>query len=173
VVVFIKPALNTFGHYTGSQERLTLDGEHYAYVLVEDEKWWSRRRSRNKVDNIVHAFVRRGRVGPKQTHKILFYVKRPVKQIQGFGEFLERITGTGDELWNVYGSETVFESKDEYDSFIGGREHVTIIRFRDLEDLEEPISSEVIYASTGIRKMPNGGMYLSRETVNLMIRGGV
>ncbi len=93
----------------------------------------------------------------------------PAKQIRGSGEFLERIIGSGDELWNAYGSETIFESKGEYDSFVGGRENVTIIRFKGLEELERPISSEVIYASTGIKKMPNGGMYVSRETVNSMM----
>jgi len=152
---------------------LLLEKEHYAYVLVEDEKWWNRRRSRNRKGSLVHAFVRRGRVGPKQTQRILFYVKLPAKQIQGSGEFLERITGPGDELWNAYGPETVFESKDEYDSFIGGRENVTIIRFKGLEELEKPISSEVIYASTRIKKMPNGGMYISRETLSSMIKGGL
>jgi len=152
---------------------MSLSEEHYAYVLVEDEKWWNRRRARNKVGSLVHAFVRRGRVGPKQTQKILFYVKRPAKQIQGSGEFLERITGPRDELWNIYGAETVFESKDEYDSFVGSRENVTVIRFKGLEELEKPIGSKVIYAQTAIKKMPNGGMYVSRETLNSMLIGGM
>jgi len=152
---------------------MSLSEEHYAYVLVEDEKWWNRRRTRNKVGSLVHAFVRRGRVGPKQAQKILFYIKRPAKQIQGSGEFIERVTGLRDELWNTYGPETIFESKEEYDSFVGGRENVTIIRFRGLEELEKPITSKVIYASNAIRKMPNGGMYVSRETLNSMLVGGM
>jgi len=144
--------------------------EHYAYVLIEDEKWWSRRLTRNRTSSIVHAFVRRGRVGPKEAQKVLFYVKRPAKQIRGYGEFLERITGASDELWNLYGAETVFESKDEYDSFVNGRSNVTFIRFKGVEEFEKPVSFDVFYAATGVKRMPQGGKYLSRETVNSVIK---
>jgi len=144
--------------------------EHYAYVLVEDEKWWNRRLTRNKMGSEVHTFVRRGRVGPKEAQKILFYVKRPAKQIKGFGEFLERITGTSDELWKLYGSETVFKSRDEYDVFVDGRNNVTFIRFKSMEEFEKPISFDDINAATGIKKMPQGGKYLARETVNSIVK---
>jgi len=143
--------------------------EHYAYVLVEDEKWWNRRCTKNKVIGSVHTFVRRGKVGPKNTCRLLFYIKLPVKQIKGVGEFVERITGTRDELWSTYGAETVFGSKEEYDKFVGERDSVTLIRFRNMEELEKPVGFEVFHAATGITKMPNGGMYLSRETLNQMI----
>jgi len=147
-----------------------LTEEHYAYVLIEDEKWWDRRLTRNRKGTKVHAFVRRGRVGPKEAQKILFYVKRPAKQIRGFGEFLERVVGTKDELWNLYGAETVFESKDEYDFFVDGRSNVTIIRFKGVEEFDKPISFEDVHAAIGIKRMPQGGKYLSRETVNSIIR---
>jgi len=144
--------------------------EHYAYILVEDEKWWDRRLTRNRTGSRVHAFVRRGKVGPKNAQKILFYVKRPAKQIRGFGEFLERITGTCDELWSLYGPETVFESRDEYDLFVNGRSTVTFIRFKSMEEFDNPINFGDIYVATGIKKMPQGGKYLSRETVNSIIK---
>ena len=67
---------------------MEIDGRALCYVLIEDEKWWNRRLNRNKTGNATHAFVRRGRVGPKEAQKILFYVKQPMKQIKGFGEFL-------------------------------------------------------------------------------------
>jgi len=143
--------------------------EHYAYVLVEDGKWWSRRCTRNKTSGLVHSFVRRGRVGPKNANRLLFYVKLPVKQIKGIGEFVERITGSRDELWNLYGHETIFGNKDEYDKFVGERDSVTLIRFRNMEELDRPIDFEVFHAVTGMRKMPNGGMYLSRETLNQVV----
>ena len=143
--------------------------EHYAYVLVEDEKWWNRRCARSKTKGSVHSFVRRGKVGPKDTRKLLFYIKLPVKQIKGVGEFIERITGFRDELWNSFGVETVFKSEDEYDKFIGERENVTIIRFRNMEELDKPIGFEAFHAATDIKKMPNGGMYISKETLNQMV----
>jgi hypothetical protein len=60
---------------------LKLTEEHYAYILIEDEKWWNQRLNRNKEEDVIHAFVRRGRVGPKDAQKILFYVKQPMKQL--------------------------------------------------------------------------------------------
>ena len=117
------------------------------------------------------AFVRRGRVGPKNAKTLFFYVKLPVGEIRGHGDFLERITGTTDELWNRYGSETAFESRDEYNNFVEGRSTVTFIRFKNLQKLEKPISWKDLSATLGgIKKMPNGGRYLSRETVNSLLR---
>jgi predicted transcriptional regulator len=143
--------------------------EHFAYILVEEDKWWQRRCARNKTGNSVHSFVRRGKVGPKDACKLLFYIKLPARQIKGVGDFVERITGSKDELWNLYGSETVFGNNEEYQSFIQGRESVTMIRFKNLEELEKPIGFELLRAATGIRKMPNGGMYINKETLNQII----
>ena len=142
--------------------------EHYAYILVEDQKWWTRRCEKNSSDT-VHSFVRRGKVGPKDTSRLLFYIKLPVRQIKGIGDFVERITGSKDELWNLYGAETVFGNKEEYDAFVSGRSSVTLIRFKSMEELDKPVGVEVFQAATGIKKMPNGGMYISRETLNQMM----
>lgn len=146
-----------------------MEKARYAYVLVEEEKWWNRRCARNRPGTVTHAFVRRGKVGPKEASKILFYVKLPAKQIKGYGEFLERLIGSKDELWSLYGAETVFETKDEYDKFIDARSNVTFIRFKGLEELEKPIGFEVFHLAAGIKKMPNGGMYISRETLNSIV----
>lgn len=144
--------------------------EHYAYLLVEDEKWWNRRISKNRLSSEAHSFVRKGKVGPKEARQLLFYVKRPAKQIKGMAEFVERITGTSDELWQLHGPETVFESRDEYDLFVDGRSTVTFIRFKNMEELEEPIDFNTISIGAGISKMPQGGKYLSKETVNSVIK---
>jgi len=144
--------------------------EHYAYILVEHEKWWNSRCNKSQTGLNTQAFVRRGRVGPKEAKTLLFYVKLPVGEIRGYGEFLERIIGTAEELWNTHGSETVFKSQDEFNDFVEGRSHVTFIRFRNLQELEKPISWKDLAAALGIKKMPNGGRYLSMETVNSLAR---
>ena len=87
-------------------------------------------------------------------------------------EFVERVVRSRDELWDLYGSETIFESRDEYDKFVDGRESVTMIRFMNLEELDTPVDFKVLNAATGIRKMPNGGMYIGRETLSQMILKG-
>jgi len=144
--------------------------EHYAYILVEHEKWWNSRYNKKQKGLNTQAFVRRGKVGPKDAKTLLFYVKLPVGEIRGYGDFLERISGTADELWNMYGSETVFESQDEYDSFVEGRSKVTFIRFKNLQELEKPIGWKILSTTLGIMKMPNGGRYLSRETINSLVK---
>jgi len=144
--------------------------ERYAYILVEHGKWWNSRCNQSQKGLNTRAFARRGRVGPKDTKKLLFYVKLPVGEIRGYADFLERISGTADELWNTHGSETVFESRDEYNAFVEGRSKVTFIRFKNLQELEKPISWKDLSAMLGIKKMPNGGRYLSRETVTSILR---
>ena len=95
--------------------------EKYAYILLSDEKWWVRRCNKNKTGQITQSFVRRGCVGPKEAELILFYVKHPIREIRGSGEFLERIVGDTDKLWNALGHETVFDSYEEYVAFMDGR----------------------------------------------------
>jgi len=143
--------------------------DRYAYVLVEDERWWNRRIIKNNAPGVVHSFVRRGKVGPKQAARLLFYIKLPVRQIKGVGEFVERITGPKDELWNRYGAETVFQNKDEYDKFVSGRSSVTLIRFRNMEELDKPVDFKTFHSTASIKRMPNGGLYISREALSQMV----
>jgi len=144
--------------------------EHYAYILVEQEKWWNNRSNQSRKGKSALAFVRRGRVGPKDAKTLLFYVKLPIGEIRGYGDFLERISGAPDELWNMHGSETVFESREEYNAFVEGRNKVTFIRFKNLQELEKPIAWKDLSAALGIKKMPNGGRYLGRESANSFLR---
>jgi predicted transcriptional regulator len=144
--------------------------ERYCYVLVEHERWWNSRRDKNRKGVNTQVFVRRGQVGPKEAQKLLFYVKLPVGEIRGYADFLERVTGNADDLWNLHGSETVFESQGQYASFVEGRNKVTFIRFKNLQELRTPISWKDLAVALGIKRMPNGGRYLSRETVNSILR---
>jgi predicted transcriptional regulator len=134
--------------------------ERYAYILINDEKWWKRRIGQNRAGKKIHTFVRRGAVGPKNARFVLFYVKHPVREIRGVGEFIERIKGDADELWNDYGHETVFESYDEYGEFLQGRNKTTFIRLKNLRELPRPISLQTVLSLLGISRMPRGGRYL-------------
>lgn len=147
--------------------------EHYAYLLVEEEKWWNRRCDRSLNSRDSQAFVRRGKVGPKDARVLLFYVKLPVGEVSGCADFLERISGTANELWDMHGPETVFESSDEYASFVQGSSRVTFIRLRNLQKLGKPTKWKDLSMALGIKKMPNGGMYISRSNVDSIISGAV
>jgi predicted transcriptional regulator len=137
--------------------------ERYAYILINAEKWWNRRISQNRTGKKIHAFVRRGTVGPKTARFVLFYVKHPLREIRGIGEFIERIVGDVDELWNDYGHETVFKSYEEYLEFLQGRQKTTFIRLKNVRELSLPISMQTVLSLLGVSMMPRGGRYLSKE----------
>jgi len=143
-----------------------LPNECYAYILISDEKWWNRLCERNRNNNEIRVFVRRNRVGPLKTEKLLFYVKKPIMQIRGVADFVERLAGDYKELWNMYGDETYLETFDEYVSFLKGRKTVTFIRFTNFHEFDNPVSMKVISKVLGVPTIPRGGKYLNRETAN-------
>jgi len=142
----------------------------YAYILINDEKWWTRRLSQNRAGKSLHAFVRKGNVGPKKAELVLFYVMHPFREIRGYGEFIERVTGTADELWSAYGHETVFESQQEYTEFMHGRTKATFVRFKNLQELAEPIPLKDFSTILDIGRMPRSGKYISREATNQLVQ---
>lgn len=138
--------------------------KHYAYVLLEAEKWWSKRCSQSKMGKTKQVFVRRGKVGPLDAEQLFFYVKHPVREIRGKAEFLERVVGKAEALWSKYGAETVFESYDEYKEFIDGREDITFIRFKSLQELNQPVSAKAFLEKTGGGSMlSRNGRYISKD----------
>lgn len=143
-----------------------MPNECYAYILISDEKWWNRLCERNRNNNEIRVFVRRNRVGPLKTEKLLFYVKKPIMQIRGVADFVERLAGDYKELWNMYGDETCLKTLDEYVSFLKGRKTATLIRFTNFHELNNPVSIKVISKVLGVLTIPRGGKYLNRETAN-------
>ncbi|HVP41570.1 MAG TPA: hypothetical protein VMS95_06425 [Candidatus Krumholzibacteriaceae bacterium] len=144
--------------------------EHHAYVLLEAEKWWNKRRDQRKAGKTEQAFVRQGKVGPLSAELLFFYVKHPVREIRGKAEFVERVVGNADELWNKYGAETVFESHDEYRKFLDGREKTTFIRFKNLQELTQPVSAKSFLEKTsGSAMFPRSGRYIGKELASTFV----
>ena len=123
--------------------------QRYAFVLIADEKYWRRLCERNRANRAVHVFVRKNQVGPRETQKLLFYVKKPIMQVRGVADFIERIVGDGEELWRKHGKESCFKSYDEYAVFAEGREKMTFIRFKNFSELEKPKDTEITRAILG------------------------
>ena len=117
----------------------------------------------------VHIFVRRGLRGPLKTKVLLFYVKHPIKEIRGVAKFVERFTGDKYEIWKKYGEGTCLKNYKEFLQFLGKREKVTFIKFRGFRELPSPISSQHLFKKVSISRMPRGGKYLNKETVNQLI----
>jgi predicted transcriptional regulator len=140
-----------------------MNSERYAFILIADEKYWNRLCERNRADREVHAFVRKNQVGPREAQALLFYVKKPIMQIRGTADFIERLTGDREELWRKYGVESCFESFNEYIGFAQGREKMTIVRFKNFAELENPKPTEVIRRVLGSLQGFRG-KYVSLET---------
>ena len=117
----------------------------------------------------MHVFVRRGIVGPKKAEILLFYVTHPHKEIRGVGDFIERIIGDADDLWNAYGHESLLESHREYMDFLQGRTKATFIRFKNLRALATPVPANVVFQAAGISRMSRMGKYITKEVAHRLI----
>jgi predicted transcriptional regulator len=142
--------------------------ERYAFILISDEKYWSKLCERNKVSSGTHAFVRKSKVAPKNAQKLLFYVKRPVMQVRGIADFIERLTGDSGELWREHGAESCFETFEEYCAFAQGRTMMTFVRFKNFVELESPKPTEatrsILGSLQGFR-----GKYINLATTKQLI----
>jgi len=138
--------------------------------VLEAEKWWNRRCNQKNAGKVFQAFVRGGKVGPLSADLLFFYIKHPVREFRGTAEFVERIAGNADELWDKYASETVFESYGEYKEFLESRENTTFIRFKNLQELTHTITGKSFLEKIGGGSMlPRNGRYLSKELMSVLV----
>jgi predicted transcriptional regulator len=142
---------------------MSVKSERYAFILISDEKYWNRLCERNRAGGEVYTFVRKNQVGPREAQTLLFYVKKPIMQIRGSGDFIERLTGDCGELWIKYGAESCFESFKEYAAFAQGREKMTFVRFKNLVELADPKPTEIVRNVLGSLQGFRG-KYVSLET---------
>jgi predicted transcriptional regulator len=123
--------------------------ERYAFSLIADEKYWNLLCERNRASSGTYAFVRRSKVAPKSAQKLLFYVKKPVMQVRGIADFVERVTGDSGELWRKHGGESCFETFEDYCAFTRGRNSMTFVRFKNFVEIEKPKTTEATRSILG------------------------
>jgi predicted transcriptional regulator len=155
------PSITKWGTTTERAER-------YAFVLTACEQYWTKLCQRNAGSEGPIAFVRKGQVGPVGAKKLIFYIKKPMAQIRGFADFVERFKGGSVEMWNRYGDESCFKSKEEYDSFVAGRDKVTVVRMDNLVELDQPKAREEINAIMGSMRGFRG-RYVDSDTARRLI----
>ena len=144
----------------------------YAFVVLNLEKFWKRLCSQNRAGKPVHTFVRRGIVAPKNAKQLFFYVTHPRKEIQGYADFIERVTGDAKDLWDSFGHESLLSSYDEYQDFLQGRKKATFIRFRNLKELPNPVTTKTMAQIIGKQRMPQMGIYLTEKMAQQLISAG-
>ncbi len=146
--------------------------KRYAFIVLNLEKFWNRLCSQNRAGKQAHAFIRRGIVGPKNAKLLFFYVTHPHKDIRGFAEFVERVTGDAEKLWKSLGHESLLSSYDEYNDFLQGRKKATFIRFRNLKEFPKPVTTKAMAQTIGIERMPQMGLYLTERIAHRLISAG-
>ncbi|MDG6223659.1 MAG: hypothetical protein QCH99_10420 [Candidatus Bathyarchaeota archaeon] len=148
--------------------------QKYAFIVLNLEKFWDRLCKQNEAGKKNHAFVRRGVVGPKSTEQLFFYVTHPTKQIQGYADFVENVHGYSKDLWESLGRESLLKSYDEYTDFLQGRKTATFVRFTNLKTLPNPVPIKVLLQIIGKQRMPQMGMYITKNMTNqLLSEGGI
>lgn len=136
------------------------------------EKFWNRLCNQNRLGKSKHAFVRRGVVGPKNTKKLFFYVTHPRKEIRGFADFIQRVTGDSKDLWDSLKEESLLNSYEEYKEFLQGRKKATFIRFTNLKELPTPIKAETIPKIFGKKRIPQMGLYITKRIAQQLVSKG-
>ena len=152
----------------GGYEKL----KEYAFIVLNFEKFWNRLCQQNRDGKANHSFVRRGKMGPKKTKKLFFYVTHPKKEIQGYADFIENITGEAKNLWETLGHESLLNTYDEYQDFLQGRTNSTFVRFKNLKEFPKPVTIKELAKIIKKQRMPQGGMYMTRKMPQQLLAAG-
>lgn len=134
-----------------------------AFVMMVQSRWWNEFCRRNHEGKKTHSFVLRGFAPPKDASRVLFYVTKPVGEIAGYADFIERKVGEPDKLWKEHGGETVLGSKERYDVFVKDSRNVSFVRFKDLHEAAKAIPLNYVLMSLGVRRLGRKGFYINEE----------
>ena len=134
-----------------------------AFVIMVQNRWWSEFCRRNHDGEKTYSFVLRGIAPPKDASRVLFYVTKPVGEIAGYADFIERKVGDADRLWKEHGGESVLGSKEKYDGFVKDSRKVSFVRFKDLHEASKAIPLNYVLMSLGVRRLGRKGFYIDKE----------
>lgn len=143
--------------------------EKYAFVLMIKDKWWQEFRNQHHKGKQIQSYVQGGWAPPKNTSLIFFYVTKPVAEVAGYAEFIERKTGDVEKLWKAHGSESVLNSWESYSEFIKDKPRVSFIRFKNLQEAAKPISLNNFLMFLGVTRLARGGFYIDKATAEKLI----
>jgi predicted transcriptional regulator len=143
--------------------------EKYAFVIMVKEKWWREFRRLHHKGKQIQSYVQGGWAPPKDTSLIFFYVSKPVGEIAGYAEFIERKVGDAESIWNEHGNESVLQTKEKYEEFICDKQRVSFIRFKNLQEATNPIPLSNVLMLLGANRLSRKGFYIKKETADKLI----
>jgi predicted transcriptional regulator len=143
--------------------------DKYGYMMMIQDKWWQRFLQRHREGRKLHSYVRTGFAAPKKASLLFFYVAKPVGKVAAVAEFVERRTGSPDEVWHDHGGESVLKSRGQFDQFIGDGERVSFIRFANVREAAKPVPLGNLSLLLGVNRLSRGGFYLDKATSDKLI----
>jgi predicted transcriptional regulator len=143
--------------------------EKQAFVIMIREKWWREFRRLRREGKQVQSYVQGGWAPPKNASLLFFYVTRPVGEIGGYAEFVERKVGQAEGLWKEHGHESVLGSAEQYCAFVKDKQRVSFIRFKNLQEATKPILLNTVLMLLGVKRLSRKGFYVDKETADKLI----
>ena len=143
--------------------------EDFAFVIMIKDRWWREFCRFHREGKEVQSYVQGGWAPPKNTSLLFFYVTKPVAEIAGYAEFIERKVGEAEELWKKNGHESVLSSEEQYFGFVSGKQRVSFIRFKNLQEAAKPIPLSNVLMFLGVKRLSRKGFYVDKETADKLI----
>ncbi|MGB9741027.1 MAG: hypothetical protein ACP5IM_07440 [Candidatus Bathyarchaeia archaeon] len=143
--------------------------EKYAYVMMIREKWWREFLRLHREGKEFQSYVQRGLGPPKTAHMLFFYVTKPLCEVAGCAEFVERKVGNAKDLWKEHGGESVLESAEQYFQFVKDANPVSFIRFKNLREAANSVPLQNLLMLLGVKRLARRGFYVDRETAEKLV----
>jgi predicted transcriptional regulator len=143
--------------------------EDSAFVIMIKDKWWREFCRLHHEGKKVQSYVQGGWAPPKDASLIIFYVTKPVAQVAGYAEFIERKVGKAEEQWRKYGRESVLSSEKQYSEFVSGKQRVSFIRFKDLHEATKPVPLKNVLTFLGVKRLSRKGFYIDKEAADKLL----
>jgi predicted transcriptional regulator len=143
--------------------------EKQAFVIMIREQWWREFCRLRREGKKVQSYVQGGWAPPKNASLMFFYVAKPVSEIGGYAEFVDRKVGSAEELWREYGRESVLSTAEQFLKFVKDKERVSFIRFKNLQEAGKPIPLKNLLTLLGVRRLSRKGFYINPELAETLI----
>jgi predicted transcriptional regulator len=72
--------------------------------------------------------------------------------------------GDAQDLWSEHGHESVLGTARKYFDFLNGKEKVSFIRFKNLQDAAKPITLNNLLMLLGTKRISRKGFYIDKKT---------
>ena len=143
--------------------------DKYAFIMMIKDKWWREFLRLRRKGKQVQSYVQNGWAPPKNASLLFFYVSKPIGEIAGHAQFVERKTGDSGNLWKEHGSESVLQTREKYEEFTRDMQRVSFIRFKNLQAAAKPIPLNNVLMLLDVKRLARGGFYIDKETAEKLI----